>query len=79
MVPFVLNGKADFKDDDYIFVPNIKKVLDGDMSEISAYVIGDEVKSLSLAIEPLTDEEKEIIRCGSLINYNRKRKAVQTK
>jgi aconitate hydratase len=79
MVPFVLNGKADFKDDDYIFVPNIKKVLDGDMSEILAYVIGDEVKSLSLAIEPLTDEEKEIIRCGSLINYNRKRKAVQTK
>nr|WP_296044567.1 hydratase [uncultured Blautia sp.] len=74
MVPFVLNGEPDFADDDYIFVPDIKKVLDTDMKEIKAYVIGDEIHPLSLAIEPLTDEEKEIIRCGSLINYNRKLK-----
>ncbi|MGF0096638.1 hydratase [Peptoniphilus sp. SGI.035] len=71
MVPFVLNGEPDFADDDYIFVPNIKKVLGTDMKEIKAYVIGDEIRQLSLAIEPLTEEEKEIIRCGSLINYNR--------
>lgn len=70
MVPFVLNGKPNFADDDYIFVPNIRKVLDTDMKEIKAYVIGDEIRQLSLAIEPLTEEEKEIIRCGSLINYN---------
>lgn len=74
MVPFVLNGEPDFAEDDYIFVPDIKKVLDTDMKEIKAYVIGDEIRPLSLAIEPLTDEEKEIIRCGSLINYNRKLK-----
>ena len=74
MVPFVLNGEPDFADDDYIFVPDIKKALDTDMKEIKAYVIGDEIRPLSLAIEPLTDEEKEIIRCGSLINYNRKLK-----
>ena len=74
MVPFVLNGEPDFADDDYIFVSDIKKALDTDMKEIKAYVIGDEIRSLSLAIEPLTDEEKEIIRCGSLINYNRKLK-----
>lgn len=72
MVPFILNGPADFQDDDYIFIPGIKKILDGDMKEITAYVMGDTVKTLSLAIEPLTDEEKEIIRCGCLINYNRK-------
>lgn len=74
MVPFVLNGEPDFADDDYIFVSDIKKALDTDMKEIKAYVIGDEIRPLSLAIEPLTDEEKEIIRCGSLINYNRKLK-----
>ena len=74
MVPFVLNVEPDFADDDYIFVPDIKKALDTDMKEIKAYVIGDEIRPLSLAIEPLTDEEKEIIRCGSLINYNRKLK-----
>lgn len=74
MVPFVLNVEPDFADDDYIFVPDIKKALDTDMKEIKAYVIGEEIRPLSLAIEPLTDEEKEIIRCGSLINYNRKLK-----
>lgn len=74
MVPFVLNVEPDFADDDYIFVSDIKKALDTDMKEIKAYVIGDEIRPLSLAIEPLTDEEKEIIRCGSLINYNRKLK-----
>lgn len=74
MVPFVLNGSADFQNDDYIFVPGIREILDGDMKEITAYVIGETIKTLSLAIEPLTEEEKEIIRCGSLINYNRGRK-----
>ena len=74
MVPFVLNEEATFADDDYIFVPDIRDVLDTDMKEIKAYVLGEQIRPLSLAIEPLTEEEKEIIRCGSLINYNRKLK-----
>ena len=47
------------------------------MKEITAFIIGDKIRKLSLAIEPLTEEEKEIIRCGSLINYNRKHNSVQ--
>ncbi|WP_320973526.1 hydratase [Enterocloster bolteae] len=77
MVPFILNGPADFSEDDYIFVPDIKKALNTDMKEITAFIIGDKTRKLSLAIEPLTEEEKEIIRCGSLINYNRKHNSVQ--
>lgn len=75
MIPFIVNGEPDFEDDDYIFVPYIRQALDGDMKEIPAYVIGDTVKRLSLSIEELTEEEKEILRCGSLINYNRVHKA----
>ena len=74
MVPFHVEGEPDFQDDDYIFVPNIRTALDGDMSSIPAYVMGETVRPLTLSIQPLTDEEKEIIRCGSLINYNRKLK-----
>jgi aconitate hydratase len=74
MVPFVMVGEPDFADDDYIFVPNIRAALDGDMTNIPAYVLGETIRPLTLAIAPLTDEEKEIIRCGSLINYNRKQK-----
>ena len=74
MIPFITRDEQSFTDDDYIFVPNIRKALEGDMTNIPAYVMGENTKSITLAIEPLTDEEKEIIRCGSLINYNRKKK-----
>ena len=74
MIPFVMVGEPDFKDDDYIFVPNIRAALDGDMKKIPAYVVGEEIRPLTLAVAPMTEEEKEIIRCGSLINFNRKYK-----
>ncbi len=79
MVPFVLNGEPDFEDGDYIFVPGIRAALEGDMSSIPAYVLGDTVRPLSLSISALTEEEKEILRCGSLINYNRKLKGAAEK
>lgn len=41
------------------------------MVNIPAYVLGETIKPLTLAIAPLTKEEKDIIRAGSLINYNR--------
>ena len=72
MIPFQMAGTPDFEDDDYIFVPDIRKALDTDMQNIKAYVISDTVRPLTLKIAPMTDEEKEIIRCGSLINFNRK-------
>ena len=54
MVPFVLNEEATFADDDYIFVPDIREILDTDMKEIKAYILGEQIRPLSLAIEPLT-------------------------
>ena len=71
MVPFVTVSEPDFAEDDYIFVPDIRAALDGSMVNIPAYVLGETIKPLTLAIAPLTKEEKDIIRAGSLINYNR--------
>ena len=71
MVPFVTVSTPDFADDDYIFVPNIREALEGSMVNIPAYVLGETIRPLTLAIAPLTKEEKDIIRAGSLINYNR--------
>ena len=71
MVPFVTVSAPDFADDDYIFVPNIREALEGNMVNIPAYVLGETIKPLTLAIAPLTKEEKDIIRACSLINYNR--------
>ncbi len=74
MVPFVTED-PDFEDDDYIFVPNIRQALEGDLTAIPAYVLGTRPRSLKLSIGALTQEEKQILRQGSLINYNRAQKA----
>ena len=74
MVPFQMDADAQFEVGDYIFVPNIRKALDGDMKDIKAYVISDNIKELDLYIADMTPDEKEIVKAGCLINYNRNRK-----
>ena len=74
MVPFQMEADAQFEVGDYIFVPNIRKALDGDMKDIKAYVISDNIKELDLYIADMTHDEKEIVKAGCLINYNRNRK-----
>ena len=71
MLPFLLDDKSDFEVGDYIFVPNIKSHLRGDMSKIPAYIIGENIKEISLSIAEMTDAEKSIVEAGSLINYNK--------
>ena len=71
MLPFLLDDKPDFEVGDYIFVPNIKSHLRGDMSKIPAYIIGKNIKEISLSIAEMTDAEKSIVEAGSLINYNK--------
>ena len=74
MIPFQMKGEPDFQVGDYIYVPGIRAALDGDMKDIKAYVIGDEVKELSLYVADMTEDEKKIVKAGCLINYNRNRK-----
>lgn len=72
MIPFIMEDEANFEINDYIYVPNIKDTLNGNMKSIKAYVISDEIKEINLSISYLTDVEKEIIKAGCLINYNKK-------
>ncbi|HIX15371.1 MAG TPA: hydratase [Candidatus Hungatella pullicola] len=77
MLPFLLDEEPDFQVGDFIYVPEIRKALDGDMSHIPAYVIknqdGNPITEISLHIAEMTAEEKEIVKAGCLINYNRNR------
>lgn len=66
-----MKDEPEFGVGDYIYVPDVKKALDGDMKDIKAYVIGDQVKEISLYISDMTPIEKEIVKAGCLINYNR--------
>jgi len=73
MLPFLINsGDLPFKNGDYIFVPDIKKAVAEKHDSITAYAIGDEAKQFTMSLGELTDDEREIILKGCLINYNRK-------
>ncbi|WP_432631167.1 hydratase [Brotaphodocola sp.] len=74
MIPFQMKDEPDaFEVGSYIYVPQIRKALDGDMKDIKAYVIGDEIKEISLYVADMTPDEKKIVKAGCLINYNRNR------
>lgn len=73
MLPFQMKGEPEFEIGDYIYIPNVKVALDGDMQDIKAYVLGEQVKEISLYIADMTPDEKKIVKAGCLINYNRNR------
>ena len=73
MLPFIIpEGELPFQNLDYLFVPGIRKAVESKASEIPAYVIKDgAAKEFLLHMDPLTDDEREIILKGCLINYYR--------
>ena len=73
MLPFQMKDEPNFEIGDYIYIPNAKAALDGDMNDIKAYVLGDTVKEISLYIADMTEDDKKIVKAGCLINYNRNR------
>lgn len=74
MIPFQMKEKPDaFEVGSYVYVPGIRDALSGDGKNITAYVIGEEIKELQLYFSDMTPEEKEIVKAGCLINYNRNR------
>lgn len=72
MLPFVLDGDLPFDKDDYIFVKDIKQAIEMKNDTIKAYVVNKDMKEMELHLGNLTDDEREIILKGCLINYNKK-------
>ena len=75
MLPFVIDrGELPFKDLDYIFLPGIRSAVECADSEICAYVVKDgTLTPFTLRLSDMTDEERQIILSGCLINYNSKK------
>ncbi len=72
MLPFLMPEDYDFEIDDYIFIPDIVKSIKEKNDDIKAYVVNKEMKELTFHLGDLTDDEREIILKGCLINYNRR-------
>ena len=77
MLPFQMDAEPEFEVGDYIYVPGIRSILDGDLKDIKAYVLGHPVKEITLYIADMTPEEREIVKAGCLINFNRNRSQKQ--
>ena len=72
MLPFVFDGELPFDKDDYIFVKNIKKAIQEKNDTVKAYVANKGMKEMELHLGALTDDERDIILKGCLINYNKR-------
>ena len=74
MRPFLIKeGELPFANGDYLFFPQIRKAVEEKDDVIQGYVVGAEgLKEFEVALGELTDDEREIILKGCLINYNRK-------
>ena len=72
MIPFLLDNEPEFDNGTYIFVPNILNIIESEkMDKIPAYILGKEIRQIDLHIAPLTPVEKETVKAGCLINFNR--------
>ncbi|BCJ95124.1 hydratase [Anaerocolumna cellulosilytica] len=71
MLPFLFKEDLPFENGDYILVKDVKKAIKEKISEIKAYVVTKEMKEFTLKLDELTDDEREIIEKGCLINYYR--------
>ena len=69
MLPLQLAGATPFGLGDYILIPNVREALKGDLKDIKAYVLGDAPKAFDLYMAPLTDDERQILADGCLINF----------
>ena len=74
MLPFLIKeGELPFTNGDYLFFPQIRKAVEEKDDVIRGYVVSAEsLKEFEVALGELTDDEREIILKGCLINYNRK-------
>ena len=73
MLPFLIpEGGLPFANLDYIFLPDIRTAVKEGQDEIMAYVVdGAKLREISLTLGAMTEDEREIILKGCLINYYR--------
>jgi aconitate hydratase len=70
MLPFVIEeGDLPFENGDYLFIPKIKEAIENKDDVITAYVVTKDMKKIEMKLGDLTDDEREIILKGCLINY----------
>ena len=71
MLPFLYQGELPFENGDYLFIKDIRKAIEEKNDTIKAYVVNKGMKEFELHLGNLTEDERDIIEKGCLINYYR--------
>lgn len=76
MMPFLYKDgdkNLPFANDDYVFIPDVKKMIQDKLASVKAYAIKKDgtVNEFELSTGDLTDDERKIILAGCLINFYR--------
>ena len=74
MIPFIYEDEnIPFHKGDFIYIKGIKSVIENGESTVKAVIVNEDgTKEIELSLGAMTDEEKDIIVSGCLINYNNK-------
>lgn len=73
MLPLLIpEGELPFKNGDYLFLPDIRRAVEEKAEAIQVYRVADQLEAFTVTLGDLTDDEREIILKGCLINYNRR-------
>jgi aconitate hydratase len=73
MLPFLFKEEIPFENGDYLYIKDVRFAVAEKVNEIKAYVVNKGMKEFTLTLGELTDDEREIILMGCLINYYRNR------
>lgn len=71
ILPLLMDGELEFKCGDFIYLTDVVNSIRERKPEIKGYIVGDEMKEISLSVGQLTDNEIEILLSGCLINFNK--------
>ncbi|MBR4039945.1 MAG: hydratase [Clostridia bacterium] len=71
MAPLLVKDETVFENGDWVFVPGIRKAILGKVNDFDAYVVKADgaVVKMPVSTGDLTDDERQIIADGCLINY----------
>jgi len=72
MLPLLRKSDFELNVGDFVYLPDMRGIISAGKSEFDAYIIrGGKSERITLGMDALTEDEKQIILSGCLMNYRK--------